>query len=184
MGHRYWTPSDCVGVSQCPCYHCMVLAGFAVNYLGSGSGEQAKRAWCRENAGQRPWNGEILRQTATGEHTMKVRNAPGNDTVVKLKNSSNTTVLSLFVRSGETAVVENVPEGSFKVMFASGGGYSRACGYFLDDLSVSKNPKTVDFRTTQRGNYISTAIYELTLSRVVDGNLTPQKTSLAEFVDE
>ena len=126
----------------------------------------------------------MLRQKTKGQHTLRVRNAPGSDSVVKLKNSSGQTVIALYVHSGATASVASVPEGSFNLVYASGNGYSRACGYFLDDLSVSKTDTIASFRTTTRGRSTYTAINELTLTLVTEGNLHFQKASLDDFLDE
>ena len=155
----------------------------AVSYLGSGSGASAREEWCRQNAGQRPRNGEILKLAYRGPHSLTVRNAPGDDAVVKLKDRNDRTVVAMYVGSGQTATTDSVPEGSFRIVYASGAEYSRACGYFLEDLEVSKAETSASFRTTEDAIYRYTAANELTLYRVNDGNLHTEQASLDEFLD-
>lgn len=154
----------------------------ATRFLAAGPGDIARRNWCRENSGPRPVSGEILRQRARGPHKLTVKNAPGVDAVVKLKRRDQT-VLSFYVRGGQTVVIDSVPEGVFTTMAAYGSGYSRKCGYFLDNLSVSLLEEAVAFRTTQDAYYRYTTTLEYTLYRVTGGNLSPKTATLDEFVD-
>lgn len=155
----------------------------AIRYLSMGSGDKARADWCRSNAGPRPRSGEILLQVAKGGHTLTVHNDPGRDAVVKLKNRNGKTVVSVYVRSGETAVVDSVPEGELKSMVAYGSTYSRACGYFLEDLQVQELDESVPFWTRKEGNRVYTKALEYTLYRVKNGNLSPEPATLEEFLD-
>jgi curved DNA-binding protein CbpA len=155
----------------------------SATFIERGSGSAARIAWCRLHSGTRPQNGEILEQNRRGAHTLRIKNAPGRDAVVKLKDRSDRTVLSFFVRAGATTAITSVPEGSFKPIVASGNSFSRACGYFLEDLSISELESQATFATTYDQQYRYTTILEYTLFAVSDGNLRPTSASLEDFLD-
>ena len=152
----------------------------ATQYLAYGSGRAAQREWCRSNAGTRPLNGEILLQRSRGPHELTIQNEPGNDTVFKLTDDRHRTVLSLYVRAGQTAVVTTIPEGSFTAMAASGAGYTRACGYFLDDQAIVRFDVRANFVVPSENLYRSLTFK---LQKVAGGNLSSQQISLNDFLD-
>jgi curved DNA-binding protein CbpA/uncharacterized protein YgiM (DUF1202 family) len=155
----------------------------SATFIERGSGSAARIAWCRLHSGTRPQNGEILEQNRRGAHTLRIKNAPGRDAVVKLKDRSDRTVLSFFVRAGATTAITSVPEGSFKPIVASGNSFSRACGYFLEDLSISELESQATFATTYDQQYKYTTILEYTLFAVSNGNLRLTSASLEDFLD-
>lgn len=158
--------------------------GYAAGrFLNLGSGDEARARWCRDNAGPRPRSGQVLQQIARGPHKLTIHNDPGRDAVVKLKTWQDKTVVSVYVRAGETAVVSSIPEGAFKTLAAYGSTYSAVCGYFLDNLQVQRLDDNVLFKTTMDANYRYTTTLEYTLYQVENGNLSPKKSSLEEFLD-
>jgi len=111
------------------------VSGFApTRYLFAGAGDGPKRAWCEANRGDPPRNGDVLLRRAGGNHSIAIANETGADAVVRLKTASGQTLLGFYVAAGEQATLAGIPEGSFRVAYASGKSYSRACGVFLDDM--------------------------------------------------
>jgi hypothetical protein len=43
-------------------------------------------------------------------------------------------LLALYVAAGQDAILAGIPEGNFRLAFAIGTNYSRACGIFLDNM--------------------------------------------------
>jgi hypothetical protein len=103
-------------------------------YLFAGAGEEPKRRWCETNRGDPPKSGDVLLRRTGGNHRATVTNDSGADAVVRLKTSGGQTLLALYVAAGQDAVLAGIPDGTFRLTFATGGGYSRACGVFLDNM--------------------------------------------------
>jgi len=103
-------------------------------YLFAGPGDGPKRRWCETNRGDPPRNGDVLLRRTGGSHRAAIANDTGSDAVVRLKTASGQTLLALYVGAGEEAALAGIPEGTFRLVYASGRSYSRACGVFLDDM--------------------------------------------------
>jgi hypothetical protein len=105
-------------------------------YLFGGSGDEPKSQWCRDQRGPPPKNGDTLIRRSGGGHQLSVRNDAGRDVVVRLKTQNNQTLLAFFVEAGKSVTINDIPDGAFRTVFASGQGYSRACGMFLEDMEA------------------------------------------------
>jgi len=113
------------------------VAGFAqARYLFAGSGEGPKRQWCQSNRGDPMRNGDVLLRRTGGSHRTTIANETGLDAVVRLRTASGQTLLALYVSAGEEASLAGIPEGSFRLTFATGSGFSRACGMFLENMNT------------------------------------------------
>jgi hypothetical protein len=152
----------------------------STKYIKNGDGWTAWLNTCRANGISRPQNSAILSRSGSGKHSLVVKNAPGSDALVKLKNMSGGAVLTMYVRSGQTAKA-NVPEGRYQFQYASGKDFSRSCNRFLVDMVASKDPNYIDFVAERR--YSSTTYMEqtYTLQRVVNGNFSPRSMSANDF---
>jgi len=69
---------------------------------------------------------------------------PTLDCVIKLKAADGTTVVSFYVRAGETATV-GVPAQSLQVYFAAGEQWKGTQALFGDETRYSKDDEAVDF---------------------------------------
>jgi hypothetical protein len=152
----------------------------STKYIDKGDGRSAWLKTCRGNGTTRPQNGDVLTRSEYGKHALVVNNSPGADALVKLKDSSGGTVISFYVRAGDTARV-NVPEGKFQFQYASGKDFSRSCGRFLVDMVASKDPNYTDFIAKHQYNGIAYKIQTYTLQRVSSGNFTPSSMSVNDF---
>lgn len=172
-GHGEWIPVEFEQSGH-------QASGFvASRLLAFGSFDEARRQYC---APDRPANGAVLQQSQRGPHTIRVTAGP-DDVLTKLKSTSGKTVVALYIRRGETASLDSVPEGTFRVLFASGGSYSRKCGEFLDDMAVQEDPNLAAFQTTSDETSMYSSIAEYRLVERADGNFRPQSASVASFRD-
>lgn len=157
------------------------LKGYVSNkYIAKGSGNTAYLNDCKLKGLSRPYNGQILKQVAQGKHQLVVNNNPGADVLIKLKNSSNKTVITFYVRSGQSARV-NVPEGRYRFSYASGTDYSSSCGRFLTNMQASQDPSMTDYIAQYRSGGVAYAVQTYTLKRVSHGNFRPQTINASDF---
>lgn len=169
-----------------------IVAGSGVNsvqgYIASKllfeGDAQATRAYvCDLESSSTPYSGEVLVRSGHGNNRLTV-NAGGSDVLVKLRQSGST-ALSFYVRSGERGVIEDVPDGTYQVMFATGDGFSRKCLEFVNSMSISADPDPVTFETRISSDgynqYTQNSSAEYTLTRQVGGNFTPRSLSESDF---
>lgn len=114
--------------------------------LYAGSGSSMKQEWCAEHLGPAPTPGEILTRRAGGDHRLLVHNDTRQDAVVKLKTAAGVTVLSFFVPATYHLGVGGIPEGTYRIEFATGNKYSRPCGLFVRGMGAATMPFRITFR--------------------------------------
>lgn len=144
--------------------------------------EQVRLATCLVDAGTRPETGEVLSRTLdVGQHQLTI-NGGVDDALVKLRDDDGT-VLAFYVRSLETAQIDDIPDGTYRVMFAGGSDFSRSCNEFVTGMSVSADPDPVEFAITERDGKRYAAVMEYTLEQSAGGNFEPTVVDPAEFRD-
>lgn len=112
-------------------------SGFVpARYLFAGAGEEPKRHWCENNRGDTPKSGDVLLRRTGGNHRATLTNDTGSEAVVRLRTSGGQTLLALYVAAGQDAILAGIPDGNFRLTFATGSGYSRACGVFLEKMQT------------------------------------------------
>jgi len=123
------------------------IEGFVeTRLLYAGSGERFRTAWCRDHRGVPPSPGEVLSHPVGGEHRLLLHNDGRRDGVVKLKTLAGATVLSVYVPATFHIGVGGIPDGTYRVEYATGELFSRGCGLFLTEMRASVLPLTVTFR--------------------------------------
>jgi len=126
--------------------------------LYAGSGSQFKQEWCAANLGAPPQPGEVLARRATGEHRLLIHNDGRKDAVVKLKTTTGNTVVAYFVPATYHIGVSGIPDGTFRIEFATGSSYSRSCGTFAKDMQAGLMPFTLTYKqvSTARAQTLNT----------------------------
>ena len=132
-------------------------------FLFGGPGSVQKDRWCSEQRGEPPENGDVLMRRSGGEHRLDVTNDSSDDVVVRLKTPNGRTVVSFFVGADSTTTIDGIPDGTFRVVFANGDNYSRACGIYLDNMQtfIIPNAQSFQVRSDQgQGLHLSLTIPE------------------------
>jgi hypothetical protein len=98
--------------------------------LAPGGADAARNAYCSYNAGPPLMPGEVLVRRDGGPATLRIDNNGGDPLVLKLRDATGTTALSVAAAPGTTRVA-GLGAGSYTVEYASGTLWSRACGSFV-----------------------------------------------------
>lgn len=134
-----------------------------------------------------PESGHVFKNAlGRGHGSLKIRNGANCHSVVKLVDATlQTAVYVVFVRAGSVADILNIPDGTYRLFFASGYGWDATDGRFRDTRSTSVFQKNLVFATTRQaeGDGIYTYYDEMsvTLNPVVGGNAKTQVVSNKEF---
>jgi len=123
------------------------VTGFVpVRSLYGGSAEALRHDWCAEHRGVAPAAGEVLLRRASGDHQLLIHNEGRTDAVVKLKTVAGFTVMAYYIPATYHLAVGGIPEGGYRIEFATGTHYSRGCGLFIDDMKTAQLPFTLTLR--------------------------------------
>jgi len=106
--------------------------------LTPGSADAARRAYCGYNAGPTPVSGELLDRRRSGDGSLALENRSVQPAVVKLRDASGALVLSVFLGPNGHAELARVPDGTFRLEFAIGELWSRACNTFAAGMRASR----------------------------------------------
>lgn len=131
--------------------------------LQEGSGENAHVEYCQQLGVANLEHGNRLLVTDTGTHTLIVMNPPGDDAVVKLKGENRHEVLSYFLKGGQSITLDNVPQGDFEFVYATGRNFSLPCGRFLENMKTWRANRKFHFDYEDHGEkqYSKTISYTL-----------------------
>lgn len=150
--------------------------------LYAGSGSLFKQEWCAANRGSPPQPGEVLVRRATGEHRLLIHNDGRKDAVVKLKTSSGNTVVAFFVPATYHIGVNGIPDGNYRIEFATGSAYSRSCGIFSTDMQAGLMPFTLTYKQVSASRAQSlNAIPEISVVTAPGDPKQPQPLDLDRF---
>ena len=98
--------------------------------LTPGDGDAARRAYCMYNAGTPPRNGEVLTSRALGKSVLDVMNDSGEAAVLKLRDAAGHAVFAIYLAARGKLHIVDLPDGAYRLEFAVGEVWSRACGAF------------------------------------------------------
>ena len=135
-----------------------------------------------------PSNGAVLTddRTETAEgHVLTIENGTQGDAIVKVRDAfSDDTLVSFFVRQGQSADLSAIPDGSYKFQYAF-GKLGEDCQTFAQLDSAGEFPDTETFSTKYEPTYGGTRIVRGHLSYTLytrpGGNVNPMSISPAEF---
>ncbi len=159
-------------------------AGYVARaYVARGSGKEPRRAYCSSVAGVSPYNGEILVGEGNGLHVVRIDNGLSKDVLFKLKDGGGRTRLAFYIVAGQAAEIGGVPDGDYRLMFASGDGFSRGCNRFIDTMRAKVFDRRKVFETVIEGaaSYFSTL--SITLPVVEGSNVAANDIDLDAFDD-
>jgi hypothetical protein len=113
---------------------------------------------------------------------LTVVNGTKQDAFVKLVEPlSRTLIAAFFVKSGTTLTQEQIPDGTYRVLFVLGKGWNSQTQSFNKGKSFARFDKSLNFTTTQLGNGIQYKVFKITLHPVVGGNARTSGINEQEF---
>ena len=122
-----------------------------------------------------------------GKGTLKIDNGTRHDAVIKVVDEgARRTIIGFYVCAGQTASFDCIPDGNFRIIFASGTDWDGVVGNFTRDKSFAKFDEELNFVTTRRTQgdsvYRQYSVFTLTLHRVVNGNAKTTNVGQDEFL--
>jgi curved DNA-binding protein CbpA len=103
-----------------------------------GDSAAAARAFCAHHAGVLPGNGDVLRQSGTGNGRLLVRNRSLQPAVLKLRTSDGRSAISVFIGPNAEAEIKGLPEADYRPEYAIGEMWSRPCGLFVGGMRAQR----------------------------------------------
>lgn len=150
----------------------------SARYLALGAGKIAEQEHCLSTRGTAPNNGQIFqRSLVNGFHVFEVTGGP-SATVVKMKDESGRDRLSFYVAPRRKVRIDDIPDGNYKIFFASGQYWSKNCNRFVPDMQVSRDPRVTSLTGNAEGRYYE---FGYTLSGSAGGNFSPSKVDENSF---
>ncbi len=120
----------------------------------------------------RPDNGAILKRLPAfngGRGKLTVQMGAGGDAVVKLvKSDSSQASIAVYIRTDSSTTVTGIPDGVYRVLYATGDGYNALHATFVVNMSAAEFDEPVAYTTTKT----SYSTWSITLYSVTDGNAT------------
>jgi hypothetical protein len=166
-------------------------ATLATSELGAGDGKSAKTKWCQAIPETSPSSGEIFRQVNIGPAHATIINAGTDDAVAKFRDPLGFAIASIFIHGNSQATINDFPNGSYQLEFATGTGWSRRCGLFTQSMHAGRFPgleifaDSEKFETTRSGNRIVAHYHSdnsYTITPVLNGNVTAEPISEDAFL--
>ena len=129
-----------------------------------------------------PSNGAQLTRDGSkgsGPHTVRIVNTSAGNTIVNVRDfASNDMVVSFYVAEGQEAGVSDIPDGNYRIQYATGGDLGEDCKNFAVLGGASQDPEMIEFPAGSA----MTLTYELT--PIVDGNFEGQSIDPDAFAAE
>ncbi|TSA36263.1 MAG: hypothetical protein D4R65_02720 [Verrucomicrobiaceae bacterium] len=135
-----------------------------------------------------PANGYILKNEmpAGGQGILKITNGCPSHAVVKLVDTvKDSAVYAVFVRGNSEAIIHDIPNGRYRLLFATGRGWDDIDGRFRNREGISAFEEALIFTTEQRrqpdGVYDVSRRMEVTLNPVRTGNAKTDAIKITDF---
>lgn len=160
---------------------CLLSVGAASQAWAESSGSVLFAPTCASS----PRNGEILAArglVSEGGHVLEIDNGSQGNAIIKVREANtNTLLLSFYVESNQKAQVNGIPDGDYKVQFATGTALDGDCRNFLKLEWAEQFPGVQTFQTQRTATQIITSVLSYTLYEVAGGNVSPQTISAQDF---
>lgn len=117
-----------------------------------------------------------------GGGSLKVSNGTNRDAYVKLIEPRSRILVGVFyVKSNSTFTLNQIPDGTYQVLFMLGEGWNPNTRSFTKNKRFAKFDKSLNFTTTPLINGIQYSAFQITLHPVVNGNTTTSGVNEQEF---
>jgi hypothetical protein len=127
-----------------------------------------------------PLSTVLISQAMGGALT--VSNGTNRDAFVKLiEPNSGILLAGFFVKSNSSYTLEQIPDGTYRVLFALGQGWNPNTQVFTKNKQFAKFDKPLAYTTTQLSNSIQYKVFKITLHPVVGGQARTSGVSEQEF---
>jgi hypothetical protein len=114
--------------------------------------------------------------------SLKIANGTSRDAYVKLVDPrSRTLVGSLYVKANSASTLNQIPDGTYQVLFVLGEGWNPNAQSFKKNKRFAKFDKPLNFITVQLGNGIQYKGFQITLHPVAGGNIRTSGVNEREF---
>jgi hypothetical protein len=124
----------------------------------------------------------ILISQAMGGGSLEVSNGTNRDAYVKLVEPlSHTLVTAFHVKSNSTFTVNQIPDGTYRVIFALGKNWNPKTQSFTQSKSFAKFDKPLNFTTMQLSDRIQYRVFRITLHPVAGGKARTSGVNEQEF---
>ncbi len=148
-----------------------------VSAATAGATASAATASATTTAAARPRNGTILfDRISGGRGVLKIKNGLRTDGVVILVRGK-TKAISIYVRAKSTASIKDVRDGTYRLYFTTGYGYSKSQHRFTRSASYQRFNDRLRYYTTATAS----RIYTLTLHPVRGGNAGTRHVNPKDF---
>lgn len=129
-----------------------------------------------------PENNVLVSPATDGGGSLQVSNGTNRDAYIKLvEPRSGTLVAAFYVKLNSSFTLEQIPDGTYEVIFVLGEDWDSKAQSFTKSKSFTKFDKSLNFTTTQLGNEIHYRAFRITLNPVIEGNTTTSRVSEKEF---
>jgi curved DNA-binding protein CbpA len=135
-----------------------------------------------------PENGFVFKNElpTEGHGTLKISNGCPAHSVIKLVDTSTDhSVFVAFVRANSVYTIKDIPDGRYRLLFATGHGWDDVDGRFRDREGSSAFEQPLVYRTEKRNEadrvYSYSHTMEVTLNPVTGGNARTDNISTKDF---
>jgi hypothetical protein len=114
--------------------------------------------------------------------SLRVSNGTNRNAYVKLVElRSRTLVGALYVKANSTLTLNQIPDGTYQVLFVLGEGWNPNTQSFTKNKYFAKFNQSLNFTTMQLGNSIQYRVFQLTLHPVAGGKARTSGVNEQEF---
>lgn len=124
----------------------------------------------------------LVSPSTSGGGSLNVSNGTNRDAYIKLVDPfSHNLVAAFYVKSNSTFMLEQVPDGTYQVLFVLGKDWDSETQSFTGSKRFAKFEKLLNFTTMQLSDRVRYAVFELTLNPVFGGNARTSRVDEQEF---
>ncbi len=128
----------------------------------------------------------LFRAAGRGSGKLIVKNGTALDAVIKLVDLTTDSVAGVFyICSRQTGELTGIKDGEYILLFTQGADWDSSLSVFTSNTEYSKFDRNIQFVTRTRfendSEIVETSINQITLHKVVGGNVSTTSTTKSEF---